>query len=646
MKDQNHICELDNLRFEPSFFQSEVREGFYISTMMKRYWAAQLVVLSNIAQICTRHNIKWFADCGTLIGAIRHEGFIPWDDDLDICMLREDWLRFFEYARYELPEKYKILTIADEPEYGEIIGRVVNNSAIDIGIENLDQNYGCPYTVGIDIFPLDGVYEDEDKEKERTRRAQKLIARYDKETRKYEKRMLIRDIEKVYSECSTDNASYVALMPFFISKNNHKYPKELFSRVARLPFECTQISVPARYEEVLDIEYRNYMKVVKDWNYHEYPVYTDQEEILRANLSRNPYRYTFSINDLLASIKRYTLKLINPSERKDKEIVVFLPCRACWWKSMEPLWRMYKDDPDKEIHVAPIFYYDSDHNGNVGDRHDEREEFPDYLDIEDCEKLNLEGIHPDKIVIQVPFDGWNSAMTVHEYFYSSNLLRFTYELIYIPCFDIDPPLRLDDKAAAAIRPFIEQPAVVNADRIILKDEMMRSLYIERLTELSSKETRNYWENKIVVLNACSSCAEESNCNDKKDDKWTGLVKGSTGKVIVYYVTISLFARFSEQALDKIQRSLEIFEKAGDGILAIFEPQAYLDDNLKNYDEDLYQQYKDMTYSIENIRNVVLDDEGIALSCMDKWDAYYGEQGALAHKCRELGIPVMIENVKI
>lgn len=649
MGKHNNYCELDKLQFEPSFFQSEVREGFYISTMMKRYWAAQLVVLSNIAQICKRHDIKWFADCGSLIGAIRHEGYIPWDDDLDICMLREDWLRFFEYARNELPKSYKILTITDEPEYKEIIGRVVNNSVIDTSIENLELNCGCPYIVGIDIFPLDGVYEDEDKEKERTIRAQKLIARFDKETREYEKRKLLRNIEKVYYECSTDNASYVALMPFFINKSSHKYPKELFRSTAKLPFESTLINVPARYEEVLNIEYRSYMQVVKNWNYHGYPVYADQEEILRDNLSRNPYRYTFSINDLLLSIKRYTLKLINPinpSDRKDKEVVVFLPCRACWWKSMEPLWRQYKDDPHKEIHVAPIFYYDSDHNGDVGDMHDEREEFPDYLDIEDCKKLDLEGIHPDKIVIQVPFDGWNSAITVHEHFYSSNLVRFTDELIYIPCFDIDPPLKLDDKAAAAIRPFIEQPAVVNADKIILKDEMMRSLYIERLTELSSEDTRNYWENKIVVLDTGSSCSEVSCRNDFEDDKWNELIKGSTGKVIVYYVTISLLARFGERAIDKIRRSLEIFEKSGDGIIAIFEPQAYLDDNLKCFDETLYKQYKDAACMIENIRNVVLDEEGAALLHMNKWDAYYGEQGAWAHKCWELGIPVMIENVDI
>ena len=70
-----------------SFFLPESREGFYVSDMMKRYWAAQLKVLHEIRAICARHDIPWYADYGSLIGAVRHGGYIPWDDDFDICMM-------------------------------------------------------------------------------------------------------------------------------------------------------------------------------------------------------------------------------------------------------------------------------------------------------------------------------------------------------------------------------------------------------------------------------------------------------------------------------------------------------------------------------------------------------------------------------
>ena len=96
------------------YFEDEVREGFYIMGELKRVWAAQLKALEEIDKVCKRHNLKWFADCGTLLGTIRHKGYIPWDDDLDICMLRDDYEKFRIYAKEELPEGYAVLTLKEK----------------------------------------------------------------------------------------------------------------------------------------------------------------------------------------------------------------------------------------------------------------------------------------------------------------------------------------------------------------------------------------------------------------------------------------------------------------------------------------------------------------------------------------------------
>ena len=88
------------MEFSKEYFWDEVRDGFYVSGIMKRSLAAQMEVLGEIDKVCKRHNIRWFADCGTLLGAVRHGGVIPWDDDVDIVMRRRDYIEFLKVAKW------------------------------------------------------------------------------------------------------------------------------------------------------------------------------------------------------------------------------------------------------------------------------------------------------------------------------------------------------------------------------------------------------------------------------------------------------------------------------------------------------------------------------------------------------------------
>jgi hypothetical protein len=87
-------------------------------------------------------------------------------------------------------------------------------------------------------------------------------------------------------------------------------------------------------------------------------------------------------------------------------------------------------------------------------------------------------------------------MAIPDILFSDNLSKYTDELIYVPCLDPNPPESEDDVAFEAIRELVEQPAVFNADKVIVSCEELRSCYISLLVEMTGEDLKDYWENKI------------------------------------------------------------------------------------------------------------------------------------------------------
>ncbi len=301
--------------FDDSFFLHETREGFRIAEMTKRYWAVQIRVLSEIDAVCKRHDIRWFANFGTLLGAVRHMGYVPWDDDMDIMMLRKDYKAFMKYAPDELPGSYRVFDVGSDVEYDDPFGRVVNNDRIQFDQSFLAEFYGCPYTSGIDIYPIDGVYEDEADERERkeqVRLIKKIIGMVDNgKTDSAEYMYQIRQIEQKYSvdlrkcrnlthrlslilndlytACDPNTSKDVAYMSGWASYDRYRFKPEWFKETVYLPFENIIIPVPGNYDEVLRSEYGDYMQIIRgDGVSHPYPVYREQQEILLEYLKANP----------------------------------------------------------------------------------------------------------------------------------------------------------------------------------------------------------------------------------------------------------------------------------------------------------------------------------------------------------------------
>ena len=118
----------------------------------------QLEILMAVHNFCIENNIKYSLACGTLIGAIRHKGYIPWDDDIDICLLRSEYKKLEKSFPYLLNGKYRFLTLDRNDEWFMPWGKIIDTRTIMTEESRCkDKNLG----VFIDVFPMDDVPDDD-----------------------------------------------------------------------------------------------------------------------------------------------------------------------------------------------------------------------------------------------------------------------------------------------------------------------------------------------------------------------------------------------------------------------------------------------------------------------------------------------------
>ncbi|MFQ6862340.1 MAG: phosphorylcholine transferase LicD [Beduini sp.] len=139
----------------------------YDPVSLKRVQNIILEILKDFKEICEKHDIPYFAFAGTAIGAVRHQGFIPWDDDIDVCMLREDYERFLKIAPTELGQKYDLLTIENTDGYVLTFAKLSKKGTIFL--EATDTNRTYTSGIFLDIFPFDVLATDPKKRKKQIR---------------------------------------------------------------------------------------------------------------------------------------------------------------------------------------------------------------------------------------------------------------------------------------------------------------------------------------------------------------------------------------------------------------------------------------------------------------------------------------------
>lgn len=124
------------------------------SVELRKAQLKMLTILQEIDRICVKHNISWWICFGTLLGAVRHQGFIPWDDDCDICMLRDDYDHFMQVAPSELGKDFFLQTKTTDPRYPKKLTKVRLNNTLLVG-EDETEDAGYHQGIFVDIFVWD-----------------------------------------------------------------------------------------------------------------------------------------------------------------------------------------------------------------------------------------------------------------------------------------------------------------------------------------------------------------------------------------------------------------------------------------------------------------------------------------------------------
>lgn len=239
----------------------------------------QLNVLLAIHRFCEDNHIKYSLADGSLIGAIRHQGFIPWDDDIDLCLLREDYNRFIQLFPEVYMDNISVISLERSPLWGRPYAKAYHNKTVEI---EFSRNNRPKIGVGIDIFPLDEVPDDE-KEWTRYNRKRRFINQLSqiKSLKWSSRRSIGKNLFATFSQ--------VLLLPFSFRRLailsnrycqiyngkghqrlyenclgmilKHPFSKVSFAETIDVTFEGHQLKAMKGFDDCLTSSYGDYMKL-------------------------------------------------------------------------------------------------------------------------------------------------------------------------------------------------------------------------------------------------------------------------------------------------------------------------------------------------------------------------------------------------
>lgn len=259
------------------FLKAETRDDYLVSEEMKKVWKVQLDLLSEFIAVCKEHSLRYWVYGGTLLGAVRHKGYIPWDDDIDVAMPREDYEILQKHPEWFT--KPAELHLPDNKEY-------YYESWLRVHNVNTTCHYPCDHIEGgvqkqgiyIDIIPIENV-KDIETERKKRRKIKLLnvmghacfyninpnillrfISSANRILRIITPERLYKKINRLATKNTDEKSEYFGEnITAIYSLERTIFKKSCFEKTITVPFEYMEVDIPADYDTVLKTMYGNYM---------------------------------------------------------------------------------------------------------------------------------------------------------------------------------------------------------------------------------------------------------------------------------------------------------------------------------------------------------------------------------------------------
>lgn len=320
---------------------------------------------------------------------------------------------------------------------------------------------------------------------------------------------------------------------------------------------------------------------------------------------------------------------------------VFLPYKASMWDSLESVWKAADEDPECDAYVIPIPYYDRNPDGSFREEHYEGGLYPDYVPVTPYQEYDFAERRPDVVFIHNPYDDENYVTSVHPFFYSRNLKKYTDFLVYIPYFILGETMY--ESLCVSQGAFFSDMIVTQSERTKKDFKTYLKKWYQENTNADDKLLDTMLEKKLQPLGSpkIDKIVHSDKYSYALPEEWKRMLHGK--KAVLYNTGVTGILNGNEQELKKMRDTINVFRSRKDVVLW-WRPHPLSMGTIQSMRPGLYEEYLGIIEEYKASGIGIFDDTTDLYRALLWTDLYYGDDSSLIYLYGVQGKPIVMQNI--